>query len=158
MGFHLYLNCLSLLFSLLLADKTVKGSECTRTITIIPPSPFNLTTCTSTHTLSVSLSSYCTYNYTFTAFNNCCVALFLLLFLSVLTAVILQPAHYMSVLSLAPSLFDCISSSSCLHWMCRHCLLSLWSNSLLARCLEQLSNLINSIIRPLLLPWCFTRV
>lgn len=70
----------------------------------------------------------------------------------------LQPAHEMSVLSLTASLLDYISSSSCLNCMWRHCLVSSWSDSLLAWCLEQLSNLINSIIRPLLLPGCFTRV
>lgn len=34
----------------------------------------------------------------------------------------------------------------------------LWSDSLLPRCLKQLSNLINSIIRSLFLPGCFSRV
>ncbi len=85
-------------------------------------------------------------------FHSC--AALLLLFSVQLLLLLLT----MSVLSLTPSLMDFISSSLCLHWMCRRCLLSLWSDSLLAWFLEQLSNLINSIIRPLLLPGCFTRV
>lgn len=111
------------------------------------------------HTICLSVSSDCTYSYTFTALNNCCCcsAPRPLLFSVLTSAVILAAAaHKMSVLSLAPSLVDYISSSSCLQWMCSHCLLSSWSDSLLARCLEQLSNLINSRMRPLLLPGCFT--
>lgn len=38
----------------------------------------------------------------------------------------------------------------------RRRLLSSWSDSLLALCLEQVSNLINGVIRPQLLPGCFT--
>lgn len=111
----------------------------------------------STHNRCVSMSSYCTCSYILTAFSNCRAAPLWPIIPAPTSAVIFAAAaHSMSVLSLAATITEPISSSSCLRRVCRHCLLSLWSDSLLAWCLEQLSNLINSIIRPLLLPGCFT--
>ena len=71
--------------------------------------------------------SVVTCSSTFTAFISCCCAACPIFSALTSAAILASAVHSMSVLSLAHSIMDHISSSACLHWKCRHCLLSLWS-------------------------------
>lgn len=124
------------------------------TLTVFPPSPCHKST--HTHTLSVSLCPLTAHTVALSQLSIIVVLLCLSYFLCADISCDSCSCCSLDVCFISCSLNHGPYFLFLLFTLDVQCLLSLWSDSLLAWCLEQLSNLINSIIRPPLLPGCFT--